>query len=247
MFKYRFSGMRARKSANVLIVALALPIVLAACSDSGSVLVTGSTDSNISGSHTPHTGPADGIWPPQPENMTNAELYPGSARAGALSGVLTAARSSILNNPQVRTSLGSDYREIHATLGDSKSDEVARIVFYNYATDETVEVVLASDGSVSSQIFTASVYQPTEHPQEVEDAISLAQTVLTNDSFDVSGLQGTAMLAFPPASEVVSAQQHFYPQRMMYVTFGPGGGELPVYTALVNLSGATVLEHGLVK
>ncbi len=247
MFKYRFSRLLSKQPARLLVGALALPVFLAACSDSGSVLLTGANESSVTGEHTPHTGPADGVWPPQPENMTNVEPYPASARAGALSGVLTAARSSILNNPQVRTSLGSDYREIHSTLGDSKSDEVARIVFYNYATDETIDVSLAGDGSISNQIFAASVYQPTEHPQEVEDAISLARTTLTNDSFDVSSLQGTAMLAFPPASEVVSEQQHFYPQRMMYVTFGPGGGELPVYTALVDLSGATVLEHGMVK
>ncbi len=228
-----------------LIAAIVLPISLLACSDSDSLKVL--ENENIVGTHTDHTGPAEGIWPPQPANMTNVEPYPASARSGVLHGVLNAAKSSILNNPQVRQSLGGDYREIAASLGDRKSDNVARVVFYNYATDETIDVALGSDGAISNDIYAASVYQPTEHPQEVEDAIALAGNVLSNDSFDISNLQGTAMLAFPPERDIASSQQQFYPQRMMYVTFGPGNGAMPVYTALVDLSGSRVVEHGLVK
>lgn len=222
---------------------------IAGCSESDGVRVS---DKELTGveqpaSHTPHTGPADGIWPPEPQDMTNVEPYPASARAGVLTGVLSAARASITNNPQVRSILGSDYREIDASLGDEKSEQVASITFYNYALNETVIATLENDGSVSTVSSKASVYQPMEHPEEQLDAIALARTALTESSFDVAGLEPTAMLAHPPQSNVSSAQEQFYDHRILYVTFGEGGGALPVYTALVDISDAIVIEHGLVK
>lgn len=233
---------------RLLIGAILAPMLIVACSDGDGLFITETgNDTGTVGSHTPHTGVAEGIWPPQPANMENAEAFPASARQGVLSGVLDAARRSIMNNPQVRSGLGSDYREIEATLGDEKSDQIAGIVFYNYATDETIDVSLDRTGAVTSEVFPASAYQPMEHPDEQADAIALAQTALTNSSFDVTGLQPTAMLAFPPRSDMQSDDQQFYQQRVMYVTFGVGGGELPVYTALVDLSSANVIEHGLVK
>ncbi len=236
---------------NTTGVAVAL-LLLSGCSESDSLRVQDSnnaadTELSAIGSHTPHTGPADGIWPPQPQNMTNVEPYPASARAGVLNGVLSAARGSITNNPQVRSSLGSDYREIDATLGDEKSDVIASIIFYNYSINETVIASLENDGTVSSVTSPASVYQPMEHPEEQLDAIALARTALTNSSFDVTGLESTAMLAYPQQSSLPSANEQFYDHRVLYVTFGPGSGALPVYTALVDISDAVVLEHGLVK
>lgn len=235
-----------------LLGALFASVFVTACSDSDGILVTdsggqGTLDSPSSGEHTPHTGPAEGVWPPQPADMENVEPFPASARAGVLTGVLSAARRSMLNNPQVRQSLGSDYREIQASLGDAKGSEVAVVVFYNYASDETIEVSLGRDGAVTIEISAASMYQPMEHPQEELDAIALASSALGNSSFDISGLKPTAMLAFPSKRSIQSVDQHFYNQRVLYVTFGPGGGELPVYTALVDLSNAIVLDHGLVK
>lgn len=226
-------------------------LLTSGCSESDGVRVTDTerADSELQspGSHTPHTGPADGIWPPQPQDMTNVEPYPASAREGVLTGVLTAARGSITNNPQVRASLGSDYREIDATLGDEKSDVVASIVFYNYSLNETVIASLENDGSITTVSSKAAVYQPMEHPQEQLDAIALARTALTSSSFDVTGLEPTAMLAYPPLSNVQSADAHFYDHRVLYVTFGPGSGAMPIYTALVDISDAVVIDHGLVK
>jgi len=197
--------------------------------------------------HTMHADPANGVWPPQPDSLVNAESYPSSARAGVMLGILGAARRSVLNNPQVKDKLGSDYREIDATFGDNKGTDVANIVFYNYATDETVDVAFGKDGSVLSQVYAAEVYQPAEHPQETEDAINLAHTALTESSFDLTNLHATAMLAFPPIAEMRTEQKQFYPQRTLYVTFGAGEGAMPIYSALVDLSSATVVEHGLVR
>jgi len=233
---------------RLLIGVILAPMLIVACSDGDGLLITdNSNDTGTVGGHTPHTGVTDGIWPPQPAGMENVEVFPASAREGVLSGVLNAARRSILNNPQVRSDLGTDYREIEATLGDEKSNQIAGIVFYNYATDETIDVSLDRTGSVSSEISPASMYQPMEHPDEQADAIALAQAALTNSSFDVTGLQSTAMLAFPARTDMQSDDQQFYQHRVMYVTFGVGGGELPVYTALVDLSNANVIEHGLVR
>lgn len=248
---YFAAGSREMAGRKRRVIGMAVvPLLVVACGESDGVRFGGPGDEQAlltPGVHTPHTGPSDGIWPPQPEGMTGAEPFPASARAGVLSGVLAAARKSILNNPQVRSGLGTDYREIEATLSDDKSDQVAGIVFYNYTTDETIEASLAADGTVSSRVSGASVYQPMEHPQEQTDAIVLAQTALTNSSFDITGLQATAMLAFPPLSDIESNEAHFYQHRVLYVTFGPGAGELPVYTALVDLSNASVIEHGPVK
>jgi len=228
-------------------------LLASACSDSNSLLVTTeATDGREDGVQSlteavMHADPASGVWPPQPDSLENAESYPSSVRAGVMSGILRAARRSVLNNPQVKDELGSDYREIDATFGDNKGTDVANIVFYNYATDETVDVAFGKDGSVLSQVYAAEVYQPAEHPQETEDAINLARTALTESSFDVTNLQATAMLAFPPITDMLTEQKQFYPQRTLYVTFGTGEGAMPIYSALVDLSSASVVEHGLVR
>ena len=237
-----------------LIGLIVVPVLLAACSDSGALLVTdgGGQDPDTQnpvapGAHTQHTGPSSGVWPPQPQDLTDAEPYPSSAREGVMTGILDAARRSILNNPEIKASLGDDFREIEATFGDSKSSNIANFVFYNYASDETLDVSFDAEGAVLSEVYAAEEYQPAEHPQEKDDAISLARAALVGSGFDVTDLEATAMLAFPPVSSVQSEQRHFYPQRTLYVTFGTGDGALPVYTALVDLSAATVTEHGLVK
>jgi len=228
--------------------ALVIPVLLTACSDSDGLKLGNADSSNQQiGSHSRHTGPAEGVWPPVPSNMTNAVPYPASAREGALAGVLSAARHAIMNNPQVRASLGNDYREMEGALSDSKSSTVANVLFYNYATDETVEAILNRDGSIATQIYSATEYQPGEHPEETALAIDLARAALTNVGYDTTGLTGTAMLAFPEISAIASVEQQFYPSRVLYVTFGAGSGELPVYTALVDLSTAAVIEHGPVK
>lgn len=227
-------------------VFITLPLIVATgCSDNSGVNVVNSLPNQ--GGHTPHTGIEQGVWPPQPLGMTNEQSLPARAKDGALDSVIDAARGVVMNNPTVRAALGADYIEFDGSLGDSKSDITANFLFYSYARNETVDVFLSRNGEVSHEAFAATAFQPTEHATEVTRAIQLGGSDLTAAGFEVSGLTGTAMLAFPPVSESTDLNQQYYPERVMYVTFGPGGGELPVYSALVNLSSETVSESGLIK
>ncbi len=215
------------------------------CSDSDGVAVIDNLPGQ--GQHTPHTDIEQGVWPPQPLGMTNVEPLPSSAREGAQSSVINAARGVVMNNPSVRQVLGDDYVEFDGSLGDSKGDITASFLFFSYTANSTVEVNLARNGEVSTVTYPAAQYQPTEHASEVERAIALAETALINSGFETAGLIGTAMLAFPRSSANTDSGQQFYAERVMYVTFGQGEGELPTYSALANLSNDTVSEEGLIQ
>ncbi len=199
------------------------------------------------GQHTPHTDIEQGVWPPQPLGMSDVEPLPASARESAQSGVINAARGKVMNNPSIRQVLGDDYIEFDGSMGDSKGNITASFLFFSYTNNNTVEVNLSRSGDVSSTTYAASQYQPTEHAVEVERAISLAETALVAQGFETTGLTGTAMLAFPRSSADTDSGQQFYGSRVMYVTFGPGNGELPIYSALANLSNNTVSEEGLIQ
>ena len=230
--------------ANLTILALPL-VIVSGCGDSGGVHVSNSLPGQ--GDHTPHTDIEQGIWPPQPLGMTGALALPASAKVGALQSVVNAARGVVMQNPNVRGAIGDNFIEFDGSPGDSKSSVSASFLLYSYSFDETVEVVLQRSGEVTFETFQAVEYQPSEHAIEVTRAISLGRQNLINSGFEVAGLSGTAMLAFPPLSELTNADEQYYPQRIMYVTFGPGDGELPIYSALVNLSDSTVSDGGLVK
>jgi hypothetical protein len=218
---------------------------VAGCSDSDGVAVIDNLPGQ--GQHTPHTDIQQGVWPPQPLGMTNEEALPSSARESAQGGVVNAARGVVMNNPSVRQVLGDDYIEFDGSLGESKGDITASFLLFSYTANSTVEVNLSRSGEVTTTTYPAAEFQPTEHASEVERAIALAETALTNSGFETAGLTGTAMLAFPPSSADTDIGQQFYPERVMYVTFGPGDGELPTYSALANLSTNTVSEEGLIR
>ena len=238
------------KSRSVLIYAGfgAMLLAMTACSDT---FVTdnseGNTDTEAATSHTVHTDVAQGIWPPQPLGMTNVEGYPASARSGAEQGVIDSARRALMSNPETRAVLGDSFRQFDGSLGDSKSDVTASFLFYNYLNNTTVEARLKRTGAVVNDVFPASVWQPPEHSEEVAEAIALGQVSLAANGYETAGLQGTAMLAFPQVSQIASSDRHYYPERVLYVTFGEGDGALPVYSARVTFSSGTVTESGLVR
>ena len=223
-------------------------MAMVACSDTSVTENSESgTDTNVDASHTAHTDVAQGIWPPQPIGMTNVEGYPASARSGAEQGVIDSARRALMSNPETRAVLGDDFRQFDGSLGDSKSDVTASFLFYNYFNNTTVEARLNRSGAVVNDVVPASVWQPPEHSEEVAEAIALGQESLAANGYETAGLQGTAMLAFPQVSQIASSDRHYYPERVLYVTFGEGDGAIPVYSALVNLSSGTVTESGLVR
>jgi len=188
-----------------------------------------------------------GVWPPLLDGIENVQLLQGSALAGARESVVDAMRASVLNNPQVKQALGSNYREFEASLSDAKSDSSAAFLFYNYDENTTVEATFSNDGTVQLNTTPAATFQPAEHAEEIPQAIALARGTLVNDGYDLNGLVGTAILAFPPSNQIENAEESFYDQRILYVTFGLGNGELPDYSALVNLSVASVSDAKLVN
>lgn len=221
---------------------LAILPVLQACSDGGSI-----TDSSQLSGQALTSGIAQGFWPPQPLNITEVEPLASSALNGARALVLDAARRSVLANPSVVAQLGSDYQAFDGSLSDQKSDTVATFLFYDYATDETITIQMLPDNSLISNRVAAAVYQPQEHPDEAATAIAMAADTLQQAGFSTAQLQGTALLAYPAADAIDNPEQQFHSQRLLYVTFGPGNGALPVYSAMVNLSSSTVTDAGLVK
>lgn len=221
-------------------------LTIVSCSDSNpemstDPLPTDSTDQHLSTL-------VDDSWPPQPVAMENVQPMPASALSGARNSVLEAARTSIMNNPATRSLLGSNYLDFGGSLSGDKSDSTAAFLFFNYTSNETIEIFLGRDGGITTDTYPAAEFQPTEHEDEVDQAIALAQTHLREAGFETEALNGTAMLAFPrAAASSLDNQQPFYPQRMLYVTFGPGNGELPIYTALVDVSNQLVTEAGPVQ
>ncbi len=188
-----------------------------------------------------------GVWPPVLEGIENMQPLQGTALAGARESVVHAMRASVLNNPQVKQALGSNYREFEASLSDSKSDSSAVFLFYNYDENTTVEASFSNNGTVLLNKTAASTFQPAEHADEIPQAITLARSTLVESGYNLSGLIGTAILAFPPSNQIENTTESFYDQRVLYVTFGTGNGELPEYSALVNLSAASVSDAKLIN
>ena len=217
------------------LVLVVTAITLVACDKNADVHSHGPSASNQA---TASTEP--GVWPPVLKGMENEQPLQGNALGAAQESVVDAMRASVLRNPTLQQALGTDYREFDATLSDEKGNSSAAFLFYNYITNTTIEATFFADSAVQVSTQPASQFQPAEHAMEVPIAIELGRDALVADGYQLAGLTGTAMLAFPPSNELQNETNGFYPERQLYVTFGPGNGELPEYSALVNLSNSTV-------
>lgn len=213
-------------------------ILLSACDDG---VIVGHPQTH---SHDSVSGIREGAWPPEPLGMENEQLLPVGMRPRARQSVVEGARRSIMNNPELLAVLGDNYGTFDASLTNSKSDGTASFIFYKYDTDQTVKVLLGSDGAVSINSMPASQWQPTESAEEIEQAISLARASLEADSHALDSLKGTAMLTYPTKEPADSDAPGFYDTRMLYVTFGHGDGEPPLYSARVDISAQVVSEGG---
>ncbi|MFK7996494.1 MAG: hypothetical protein AB8B87_20315 [Granulosicoccus sp.] len=213
-------------------------VLLSAC-DSGGVVTHKDTHS-----HGNISGVREGVWPPEPLDMENEQLLPAQLRPRARQSVVEIARRSVMNNPDLLSAIGDDYGTFDATLSTSKGDDVASFLFYNYTTDQSVEAILGRDGSVSVRTQPASEWQPTENSDEVEQAIALARTSLEADGFVLDNLEGTAMLTYPANASSDSGTPVFYDTRILYVTFGNGDGEPPLYSARVDIGAKQISEGG---
>lgn len=234
-----------KKLANTLLLAL-LSLSLVACmerivEDNPDGVDTDNTDNPGSHNHGADvSATVPGVWPPILKGMENVQPYRVTALAAAQEAVLDGMRSTVLRNPIVQSAIGQAYREFEASLSDEKSDSSAEFVFFNYAENKTVIATFFPNSDVVVNTFPATRFQPAEHPEEVLLAISVARETLLSNGYQVAELKGTAMLAFPPSNEVPDTDNTFYSERILYVTFGQGSGEIPDYSVLVNLSTSSV-------
>ncbi|MFK8080683.1 MAG: hypothetical protein AB8B97_10390 [Granulosicoccus sp.] len=223
---------------RIRLLALSALMTLTAC-DGGVSLFE-----SHSHSHDSVSGIQEGVWPPEPLNMQDPQPLPAQLRPRARQSVVDIARRSVMNNPDVLNAIGNNYGVFDASLSSSKSDDVASFIFYNYDTDVSIEATLGSNGDVSVNSLPASQWQPTENPDEVAQAISLARQSLEDDGYTIDTLEGTAMMTYPARSSSSSTTPAFYDTRMLYVTFGPGDGEPPLYSARVDIGAGVILEGG---
>lgn len=176
--------------------------------------------------------------------MEEQQRIPAQLRPRARQSIVDVARRSVMNNPDLLNSIGDNYGVFDESLSTSKSDDVASFIFYNYDTDETVEATLGRDGTVNVRKQPASEWQPTESPLEVEQAISLVRQSLEADGFDLNALDGTAMMTYPAKTASDGSTAFFYDTRMLYVTFGTGDGEPPLYSARVDIGAGVIVDGG---
>mgnify|MGYP006924538536 CR=1 FL=1 len=220
---------------------LSVLMFLTACNDGVSVF-----DPHTH-SHSSVSGVREGSWPPEPVNMENEQRLPTELRARSRRSVVDIARRAVMNHPELLAAIGNDYGTYDAAMSTSKTADVASFIFYNYDTDQTVEAMLGIDGAVSVRSQPASTWQPTENALEVEQAVSLARASLEADGHTLETLTGTAMLTYPQRNPSADNTPMFYDSRMLYVTFGFGDGEPPLYSARVDLSSRVISEGGAIR
>jgi len=227
-----------------LLIALAsvIALVLSSCN-----LLGGASNSPEEHTHIydSFTGPEDGFWPPAPKSATSFSGIPSFSPLQMQNAVAEAQVSIILgNDSNLNQILGNRYTSFEIDILEDTSD-LARSSYFNYNTNETIDVTVSSSGEVNVDKFPASKQQPPENTEEVRKAIDLAKAnFLSNGTSAVADLTGTAMLAFPDRDYFQETGNGFFPTRKLYVTFGVGGGLEPTYSALVDLSNNTVDSSG---
>jgi len=198
-----------------------------------------------------------GLWPPQPKDITNVQAV-GSHTPETANRASTQIRESaatnvninpIFDNNSVSAAIG-DRHAVLATyeLTDKAGNDSTEFEIFNYSDNLVVTVSINSDGKVTAKTTAAHEYQPPESQAEVNRAITLARKALSaNGYLDHVHLTGTGLLAHPTAAEIARNGEQFYTQRKVYVTFGAGGGVVPNYRALVNLSTEVVEQSGPIQ
>ena len=195
-----------------------------------------------------------GIWPPQALNATNISGVRNYAQGIQVQTLAASVmvKDRFEKSPALSTIRGNRYASFEIDIVDETKDVskdtediFARTTYYNYDSNLTIDAWIDANDTIQYSVNPAYTTQPPENREEEAQAIELAKAELLSMGYgDVSGLTGTAMLAFPSATEVESTGHSFYAERVLYATFGQGNGEIPVYKALVNLSRNTVSGSG---
>jgi len=203
------------------------------------------------------TDSAENLWPPQPKDITNVQAVGTQPREKANpantqvreSAAAQPNSNSIFNNNNVVEAVGDHYAVLATyELKDKAGNNSTEIEIFNYTDNLLVTVSIKADGKITTKTAAAYEYQPAESQVEVQQAITLARTALSaNGYLDHERLIGTGLLAHPTAAEIARSGKQFYSQRKIYVTFGMGGGAVPNYRALVNLSTEVVEQSGPIQ
>ncbi len=192
----------------------------------------------------------DGIWPPQPANMSRTGVLVGNYALQGLNVRKAAIQEAIMSDSDLLNALGENYLLLDVNVSEEKDGSpIQEIILFSYSQNSTVRAWLQAtsafnaSNSIEFEVIAASDYQFPESKEEIAKSISLARTALVNQGFaDAQTLNAHSMLTYP---DEASGEQ-FYDVRMLYVTLGQGNGAVPVYAAWVDLSNNIVTKSGLI-
>ena len=155
-------------------------------------------------------------------------------------------QAAALADPRVQAALGDRFRLLEADTVETKSSmpgccpaptHPSRLLFYSYAADTSVEVLLRGDRVIA--VTPRPGYQPAETDEEVREAEALARQDRRLEG-KLEGLDGHGILTQPARGWLWddAGQGH----RVIWVTFSKGREGRPLYGALVDLSDRKVLN-----
>ena len=184
----------------------------------------------------------DGIWPPQPANMSQKSPLANTYALQALNVQKASVKEKIMADSSLITALGTDYLLLDVNISKDKLGKLTQeVILFSYSNNSTVRAWLDAYQDVEFEVMAASEYQFPEAQVEIDKAIALAKTALVNQGFsNAQNLNAHAMLTYPNEA----SGEQFYDVRMLYVTIGEGNGAVPIYAAWVDLSNDTVTASG---
>jgi len=210
---------------------------------------TSSKNFSQSHSHTQVVGTGtgmnpDGVWPPQPANMTQVGILAGNYRLQSNNVRKAALKEAIMADSSLLSELGNDYLLLDVNISTEKDDTlIQEVILFSYSNNNTIRAWLTQDHAVEYSVMSASEYQFPETAEEIAKSIELAKSSLVSQGHsDAAQLNAHAMLTYP---DEASGEQ-FYDVRMLYVTVGDGNGAVPVYAAWVDLTNNIVTKSGLI-
>ena len=193
----------------------------------------------------------DGIWPPQPANMSNTGLLVGNFGLQNMNVRKASVKETIMSDRALLNVLGDNYLLLDVNVSETKNGSaIQEAILFSYSQNSTVRAWLNSASafnaqrSVGFEVMAASDYQFPESKEEIAKSISLARAALVSQGYsDAQTLNAHSMLTYP---DKASGEQ-FYDVRMLYVTLGKGNGAVPVYAAWVDLTNNIVTKSGLIE
>lgn len=184
----------------------------------------------------------DGVWPPQPANMTQTGVLVGNYKLQTANVRKASVREAIMSDSSLLSVLGDNYLLLDVNVSEEKDGtQIQEVILYSYSFNNTVRAWLMPNGSVEYDVKSASDYQFPESAEEIKKSIELARAALVAQGHsDAATLNAHSMLTYPDEE----SGEQFFDVRMLYVTIGQGNGAVPLYAAWVDLSNNVVSKSG---